>query len=261
MSFLKAKTVFLILTVTILGLAIFLSVANPSYTAAWLQSQEKPINKPEETPLPMAVFSAAKSTDSTEQTLRHARNSRYDKSYPSRLDELRLDTVGVSRISHFWVNMPALPTAESDAVILGEVIDSQGYVSNDKTGAYSEFTIRVEKIFKDDGRLSNGLVVADREGADVQLPDGRIIRYRIVDQGIPLIGRRYIFFLRYDNQGKDYHILTGYGLHKERVSPLDDSVGRFAVYKGSDATIFLGAVTAAVEHPPRSPQDIKRMNQ
>lgn len=261
MSVLKARNVFLVLMITILCLAVFLSVANQSYKAASSQDQEKPINKPEETPLPMAVFSASKSTEPTEQTLRHARNSRYDNSYPTRLDELRPDTVGMSRISHFWVNMPALPTAESDAIVLGEVIDAQGYVSNDKTGAYSEFTIRIEKIFKDDGRLSNGLVAAEREGADVQLPDGRIIRYRIVDQGMPRISRHYVLFLRHDNQGKDYHILTGYELRNERISPLDDSVGRFAIYKDSDTNIFLSAVSAAVAHPPKAPQDMKRVNQ
>ena len=257
----KVRTVFLISIVLIVCLAFFLSVANPSFEAASSKRQEKSINKPEETPLPVAIFSLPKSNEPAQQTLRSARNSRYDQSYPNRLDELRPDTVERSRISHFWVNMPALPTSESDAVILGEIMEANGYVSNDKTGAYSEFTVRIERVFKDDGRLADGVIVAEREGADVQLPDGRIIRYRIADQGMPGTGRHYVLFLKYDDQGKDYHILTGYRLHKERVSPLDNSVGRFAAYKDSDTNTFLSAVSAAVTHPPLPPQDMKRPNQ
>jgi len=238
-----------------------LILSSGSNRAATPLNQEQTKNSQIEDPKrPVAVFTASKPTDPREQALRYARSSRYDHSYPTPLDQLRPDTVEESRISHFWLNMPALPTTESDAVVLGEVINASAYVSNDKTGAYSEYTVRIEKIFKDDGRLSNGLVIAEREGADVQLPGGRILRYRVADQGAPSTGRNYILFLKYDDQAKDYHILTGYKLHKGHVSPLDGSIGRFAYYKDFDESILLEAVREAVLHPPQAPQDTKRDN-
>ncbi|MEK6303547.1 MAG: hypothetical protein AABO41_22820 [Acidobacteriota bacterium] len=260
MSTRKAKGAFFGLMIAAAFAAGFLVLANPSYRAAGSQNQEK-LRAHEGTPLPLAHFSVQQSGTNAEQALRTVRSSRYDKSYPSRLDELRPDTVERSRITHFWVNLPALPTSESDAVLLGDVTDAHGYVSNDKTGAYSEFTIRIEQIFKDDGHSSGGLVTAEREGADVRLPTGRMIRYRIADQVLPILRGRYVFFLKYDPQGEDYHILTAYGLEKGRVFPLDESVGRFAIHKGADEGAFLKTVSEAVVHPPPAPQDARRLNQ
>ena len=41
-------------------------------------------------------------------------------------------------VSEWDVYLPALPTAQSDAIILGEILDAGAFVSNDKTGAYSD---------------------------------------------------------------------------------------------------------------------------
>ncbi len=142
----------------------------------------------------MAVFAESEPADPEERALRRFRNSRYDKGHVVPFDKERLDTVERSKVSHFWLNMPALPTAKSDAVVLGTVLSSNGFDSNDKTNGYSEFTIRVERVFKDDGRLSKGALTAEREGANVQLPNGRVIKYRVVDQGTPKVGEQYIFF-------------------------------------------------------------------
>ena len=262
MIFLKTTRFFLIVVTALALAAIILTLPSRSNIAATSQQQESSNQKQDtQDEMPIAVFSVPEPVDSTEQVLRKARNSRYDSSYTTRFDQVRSDTVEISRISHFWINMPAFPTAQSNAVVLGEVIDSHGYVSNDKTGAYSEFTIRIEKALKDDGRLSSGVLIAEREGADVKLPDGRILRYRIADQGMPRVGSRYVLFLKYETQGNDYHILTGYRLYNGRVFPLDDSIGRFAAYKDSDEIIFMSAVEAAIANPPPSPQDMRRVNQ
>jgi hypothetical protein len=144
--------------------------------------------------------------------------------------------------------VPALPTGQSDLVVLGEVTSSNGHLSNDRTGAYSEFAIHINDMLKGDSRLSGSSIVAVREGADVQLPTGRIIRYEIVHQGMPRIGRRYVFFLKYNEQGNDYAILTGYELRKNRVFPLDE-VGPFITYKKADEGIFLNLVRQAIIRP------------
>src|ERR1700755_2170007 len=43
--------------------------------------------------------------------------------------------------AHFWIGLPALPVAQSDAVVLGEVIDRRANLTEDGTGVYSEFSV------------------------------------------------------------------------------------------------------------------------
>ena len=238
MIFLKTRSFFLIIITTLALAAIIFTLPSRSNNTATSQQQERSGKKQgTQDEMPIAVFSVSEPVDPTEQVLRKARNSRYDNSYTTRFDQARSDTVERSRISHFWINMP------------------------DKTGAYSEFTIRIEKALKDDGRLSSGVLIVEREGADVKLPDGRILRYRIADQGMPRVGSRYVLFLKYETQGNDYHILTGYRLYNGHVFPLDDAIGRFAAYKDSDEVTFMNAVEAAIVNPPPPPQDMRKINQ
>jgi hypothetical protein len=116
--------------------------------------------------MPVATYSAIQPTDPVERQLRLTRGGRFDNRAPVPFDEMRSDTTGYSTNSHWWLGIPALPTAESDAVIIGNIVAAEGYLSNDRTGAYSEFTIRLRKAFKDDGRLSGGMILAEREGAE-----------------------------------------------------------------------------------------------
>ena len=198
---------------------------------------------------PVAIYSAPLPSDPVERALRRARNSRYDNR-GIRMDELPPDTTGRGVLSHWWEYMPSLPSAESDAVVLGEAVGANAFLSNDKTGAYSEFTIRIEEVLKDSRRIltPNTSLVAERDGANVQLPSGRTILYSIAGQGTPRIGRRYLFFLKYNDQGEDYSILTGYELREGRVFPLDE-IGHFINYKGADENTFSNAVREAVARP------------
>lgn len=222
-------------------------------------AQDKRI-KSEKGRLPVAVFAAPQSDDPNEQTLRRIRNSRYDRRNPVPFDELRSDTKLRIRISDWFENMPVLPTLESDVILVGKVIDSNGYLSNDKTGAYSEFSINIEEIIKDDGRsLPGALVAAEREGAAVQLPDGRVIEVRIAHQGTPRVGQRYVFFLKYNDLGKSYDILTGYEIHEGHVIPLDEG-GEFAQYEETDLNTFLNAVRSDAGRRSRIPKN-RRSNQ
>ena len=145
--------------------------------------------------------------------------------------------------------MPALPTSESDAVILGEIEDAKGYISNDKTGAYSEFSVRIIEVFKGDEKsLSSGSsIIVERVGATVQLPSGRTILYSVAGKGLPRKGHKYIFFLKYNNDGQDYTVLTGYQLHKNSVQPLDP-VDPFISYSKSEIGNFLTAVRTSLDH-------------
>lgn len=193
---------------------------------------------------PLAVFGAAESGDPSEKAIRHARNSRYDNYNHVPFDQWPANADANLVSSEWWMYVPALPVDESDAVVLGKIVDARGYISNDKAAAYSEFTVKVEKSFKakDQRSIAPGeSLIALRYGADVKLPSGKIIKVGVADQRMPQIGQRYILFLKYNSQGDDYDILTGYKLKKGQVFPLDD-VERFAIYKGHDKDVFLNLV-------------------
>ena len=72
---------------------------------------------------------------------------------------------------------------------------------------------------------------------------------------MPQVGRNYVLFLQYNEQGDDYRILTGYELRKNRVSPLDKA-DHFAAYTNSNEETFLNEVREAVVNPPRAPRGI-----
>ena len=251
MKTLKTRKNFLLVTL-IVGVSLGLTALSGKSQNSSAR-QEETIKSRNETKMPIAVFSASLPADSTARAQRLARSGRFDKRFTVPFDETDPDTTGRNIISEWYLYIAALPTAESDVVVLGEVISAKGYLSNDRTGAYSEFAIRVDEIFKGDNRLSGNSITAAREGADVQLPSGRIIRYEIVYQGMPRIGQQYVFFLKYNEQGNDYSILTGYELRNNLVFPLDEA-DHFAAYKKLDKEAFFNAVREALINPPRAPR-------
>jgi hypothetical protein len=221
------------------------------------QIRSRKDDKQERDEFPIAVYSASLPNEPAERALRHARNSRYDNRYPVPFDELPADTTERFAVCD-WSLTPALPTVESDAVLSGRVLAVNAYLSNDKTGAYSEFTITIEEVLKRDGRspLEPGnSIIAERAGAAVQLPSGRIVRTGFAGEGMPRIGRQYVLFLKYNDQGEDYHIVTGYELRNKRVFPLDMGEA-FRIYKDADTGTFLNTVHQAVANPPEK----KRLN-
>jgi hypothetical protein len=217
--------------------------------ASAFATQKKTTESNDENKMPRAVYSAQLPTEPEERAIRVARSGRYDKRFTVPFDETSPDTTGRSSINEWYLYISALPAAESDLVVIGEVTSASGYLSNDRTGAYSEFTVQINDALKDDGRQSGKSVIAVREGADVQLPSGRIIRYEIVYQGMPRMARKYVLFLKHNEQGNDFTILTGYELHENRVFPLDQPES-FASYKKYSESAFLNAVREAIAQPP-----------
>jgi hypothetical protein len=184
-----------------------------------------------------------------------ARASRYDRQSSQPIEE------GYTISSRVWTShwsrgLPALPVAESDVVLVGGVLHAQAHLSNDKTGIYSEFTVQIEEVFRDNGKvsLSPGVVVSvERFGGAVRFPSGIIQRYETVGQGMPRVGERYVFFLRRQSE-MDFNIVTGYQLEGDVVSPLDGSLvekGKgtypFDTYQGFDGSRFLQIVRTATQ--------------
>src|SRR2546421_3236661 len=190
--------------------------------------------KTDEKLMPVAEFAAPQPTDPQERALRQARSNRYNKPGGKPITELPPGVEELPLNAHWWWGLPALPASMSNTILVGEVISAEAYLSSDKTGVYSEFTVCINEVLKNDTGtplVSDSKIVAERSGGAVRFPSGRIQHYSIAKQGIPLIGRRYVFFLKYNGSGQDFFILTGYELRNGQVFPLDgyDNKGKSVV--------------------------------
>src|SRR5690349_17945964 len=142
-------------------------------------------------------------------------------------------------------NLPALPLAESSGVIVGQITDAKAYLSNDKTGVYSVFTVQVQEVIKNATRLSlsNGSSIeVERDGGRVRFPNGRTLIY--VATNMPEVGLRYVLFLTNARGQSDFQILTGYELREGKVYPLDDLPNLYT-YENADETTFLNQLRTA----------------
>src|SRR6185295_9911978 len=153
---------------------------------------------------------------------RQDKGKKYDKSawriYPE-------TTSNMTRVDYVELNLPALPLTESSAVIVGQITDAKAYLSNDKTGVYSAFTVQINEVLKNSSSVplsSASSIDVERDGGRVRFPGGRILIYTINSQDMPVVGLRYVFFLINPHGQSDFQILTAYELREGKVYPLDD---------------------------------------
>ena len=142
-------------------------------------------------------------------------------------------------------NLPALPFAKSSAVIVGQITDAKAYLSNDKTGVYSVFTVQVHEVIKNSSQLSlstGSSIDVERDGGRVRFPNGRTLIY--VATNMPQVGLRYVLFLTNAQSQSDFQILTGYELREGKVYPLDD-LPNLHTYENADETTFLNQLRTA----------------
>jgi len=206
---------------------------------------------------PLANFDAPELVEPEKRAKRRARSARFDQNYYVR--EPAPPESGViyeTIIINDWeVGLSALPADRSDVVVIGEITDAQAHLSNDKTGVYSEFTVRIGEVLKNDeySQLSIGSsVTAERQGGRVRFPSHRILPVRVQGQGMPRTKGRYVLFLKRLSPGESYHILTGYELCAGRVFALDGvknsggSKWKFDTYEGSDEINFIKNVRQTI---------------
>lgn len=153
---------------------------------------------------------------------------------------------------------PALPAAQSDAVVVGEVTDAQAYLSEDKVTVLSEFEVHVTDILKYNSVAPFSVgdsIDAIRGGGAVRFPSGKIIRYGHHGKPLPRMGKKYVFFLKYDEGGQEYTIITAYELRAGRVFPLDGislvgtterAYAAYQKYKDADEATFMSDVRNAI---------------
>lgn len=215
---------------------------------------------------PIADYDSKQPSDPQERDKRKARNQLYNLSdiRPENLSRFVLkesspDILIPLQTSHPRTE-PAIPVADSDAVVIGEVIGAQAYLSGDKTRVYSEFTVRVLDILKNsnNGTLyPEAEIAAQRSGGRIRFPSGKILlRGAPYGQNMPHIGQRYILFLKQSDEWQGYSIVTGYELRAGRIFPLDhqpegdaksNQFAEYEKYAGMDEATFINTVRAAFE--------------
>lgn len=155
-------------------------------------------------------------------TERIAKNGRYDRGNLVKAD---IGTKAVEVLVDAHHDWDDLPFGYSDLVVEGKVTDSAAFLSNDKTTVYSEFTISVTDVIKTSDGIAvkkNDSIITERRGGRVRYPSGKVVRYTLVGQGSPMVGKKYLFFLE-DAQQSNYKILTAYELQGNKVFALDGS--------------------------------------
>ena len=154
--------------------------------------------------------------------------------------------------THWERGLPALPVAESQAVVLAKVISADAKFTSDRAVVYSEFELRIDEVFKDPDRtlIPNSSITVTRSGGRVRFPSGHITLQAIAGQNMPRGEQSYIFFLTRENKGEDFHILTAYRFKDGRVYSLDNPMGGThpiaTVYDGVEQDRFLRELRAAL---------------
>ena len=202
----------------------------------------------DENRFPIADYSHADPSDPKERSKRQEKGKKYDKSawriYPE-------TTSSMARVDYVNPNLPALPLTESSAVIVGQVTDAKAYLSNDKTGVYSAFTVDIDEVLKNSSGVplsSSSSIEVERDGGRVRFPSGRILLYTINSQDMPVVGLRYVFFLINPHGQSDFQILTAYELREGKVYPLDDLPNLYR-FENADELNFLSELRNKIANP------------
>jgi hypothetical protein len=131
-------------------------------------------------------------------------------------------------------------------VIVGEVISATAFLSNDRTGVYTEFRIKVKEVLKGEGVPKR--LVADREGGVVIYPNGQRVFYRNSQRALPMIGSQYLFFLVKRGSDPNYEIGTSYSLEDSKIYQLENGQS-FDQLKGQSKARFLDGIRGKVAEP------------
>jgi hypothetical protein len=238
----------LFITLLAAALAVML-VMNKNGNSLALASQEEAGNDAE----PVVDYAHANFKNTGQGEKRKHHSLRADRP----IAELPPGVEPLPVVGHWWIGLPPLPTAQSDVVIHGEIVEGQALLDDDEMGIYSVFSVRVVETFKGGQELCSpgGMLTVMRPGGAVRFASSKVQRYKITKQGFPKRGRQYVLFLKRGDQG-ELSILTGYELRAGRVLPLDgddkDPRGdlQFSRYRGADEESFMHDLREAVQAPP-----------
>ncbi|MGH9815222.1 MAG: hypothetical protein ACRD5F_04145 [Candidatus Acidiferrales bacterium] len=163
---------------------------------------------------------------------------------------------------------PALPVAESSAIVIADIKSAEAFLSTDQTAIYSEFSLAVrELIHSSSPEIGAGsLVTAVRGGGGVRFPSGKIVLRGHDAAPLPNVESRYVFFLKGVNSNQYFDIVTAYEIRNGKVFPLDGGGPdgyQFPEYAGHrrftgmDETAFLYFVREALQASADTPEGVR----
>lgn len=256
------------LTVILLSLLIFLTLTSTaalenqakltqssnSQSQALIDQQKKKQDNLR-SQFPVVHYSEREGADRDQLARRKEKNSHFDKRNLVNEDPNPLVTEAARTIE--GIDTPALPVAQSSLILLGDVLDSQAHLSNDKGGVYTDLTIRISEVIKNDERVAlaqgSGISVL-REGGIVRYSNGHQRLYHMAEEGMPRTARKYVLFLCAIKQSQDYELLTAYEISAAGILAVDLS-RRFKAYDGYDLNVFLDIIRTAMSHTTQTPSN------
>lgn len=196
---------------------------------------------------PTALYDAPEDTDPEKKAKRKLKNKRYDDRSGSVSNDLPVDDGEENMLVTHSEPKAGLPASESEIIVVGEILEAQAYVSNNKKNVYSEFTVRLGETLKNNSTsiIQGSLITVDREGGFVEYKNGKKRLHKIAGFGMPRVGRRYVLFLKNPENTPNYEIITGYELKSDGVVNLD-GFEQFTAYRGMDEVAFIKAVREAI---------------
>ena len=195
--------------------------------------------------LPQADYDAPEPQDLAVRQLRKARGRRYPGGSTS-FEDMPRDITEIAGVSREPFEPRGLPMEQSDLAVVGTIADAKGYVTENKSAAYSEYSINITEVIKGMASLIGSQVTAERPGAKVILPSGRTILVWDAYRGTPEVNHRYVLFLKYSPEGKDYVITMAYDLRNGRVMSID-RLSQCAFFDGNEEAAFLDLVRSSVK--------------
>ncbi len=240
--------------------AITLIIAAPPIGSQGLEKDKPTAITRIRSDLPVVDFTTAASAPISAK--RRANSRRYDLNNGSpnpvefELKESDRETSFALEPSH-GPERVAIPASQSDVVVIGEVLSTEAHLSNDRTGVYSEFNVRIDEVLKNASERSvfpGSSLATERRGGAVRFRSGKILQRGVFQETMPLAGGRYIFFLRSQRNTENFSIITGYNLREGLVHPLDGmnqspALPQFAVYEGVKEEAFVTEVRSALAVP------------
>ena len=212
-----------------------------------------------ESQFPVVDYDAPES-DSADRAERILKNNRYDnKGILGVSSELPGDGEGQSH-SFDTVPYAGIPVLESEIIIIGEILKAEAFLSNNKKAVYSEFTVRIDEVLKNNSEnlTKDNRIVFDRQGGTVRYKNGKTRVYNIRPYGMPRVGKRYVLFLRNLEKSPNYEIVTGYELKADNTIVNLDDFPQFEEYKGTDEKSFMKTVRETIIQFAQSLEKVKK---
>lgn len=247
LKFKHSAGIFFVLCFTLMVLGASLRINTPQEPS---KKTKQELRGPRFDDFPIVDFDAQEPDDPEVRSIRQSTGRKYSKRYLPRISE---STDQLYSSADWDRGLPAIPVDRSSAVVIGTILKSQAHLTEDKTAIYSEFTVGVDMVVKDDSDSPIDIkrpVTVERNGGRVRMPSGKIIVSWTSHQNMPRTGSRYVLFLTHDfetkgDTGKNFYLLTGYAIQDGRVFPLDDTASG-GVYKDAEESSFLKDLWSSV---------------